>query len=135
MDTLNIRQERIMRGWTQAYVGQKVGVSKQTIHDIETGKQKPSYDVLFKLLALFNVEHKNIFRLFAPVEDAQANSNTDKEAVKSRKDPDIAAAELSEIPASVMVAASKDLRDGKADTEEGRKVLELARAVCGPAIG
>jgi DNA-binding XRE family transcriptional regulator len=76
MDTLNIRQERIKRGWTQAYVGQKVGVSKVAIHDIESGKQKPSYDVLLKLLALFNVEHKNISQLFAPVDSSQVDFNT-----------------------------------------------------------
>ena len=69
MTTLNIRQERLNRGWTQAYTGQQVGVSKVAIHDIETGKQKPSYDVLLKLLALFNVEHKNIIQLFAPIEE------------------------------------------------------------------
>jgi DNA-binding XRE family transcriptional regulator len=68
MNELNIRQERIKRGWTQTYVGQQVGVGKVAIHDIETGKRKPSYDVLIKLLALFDVTH-NISELFAPVGD------------------------------------------------------------------
>jgi DNA-binding XRE family transcriptional regulator len=76
MNTLSIRERRISRGWTQAYVGQQVGVGKATIHDIETGKRKPSYDVLFKLLALFNVEHENISRLFAPAGETPSNCNT-----------------------------------------------------------
>jgi DNA-binding XRE family transcriptional regulator len=134
MNELNIRQERIIRGWTQEYVGNQVGVSKQSIHDIETGKQKPSYGVLLKLLALFNVEHKNISQLFAPVEETHTNSTTG-EAVKPSKTPAVAAAELSEVPSSVMVRAAEDLEDGRADTGEGRRVLELSQAVCGPALG
>jgi putative transcriptional regulator len=99
-----LRAERIRRGWTQKYVGHKVGVSKQTIHDIETGKQKPSYDVLLKLLALFNVEHENISRLFAPVEETQPNSNTDKEDVKVREHPAVAAVP-SEVSPGVAIEA------------------------------
>ena len=73
MNESKIRQERIGKGWTQGYVGQQVGVSKVSIHDIETGKAKPSYDVLLKLLTLFEVEHCNdISTLFAPAGDTQA---------------------------------------------------------------
>ena len=61
MTELSIRQERIKKGWTQAYVGQQVGVSKQSIHDIETGRQKPSYDVLLKLENLFGKSHRDLF--------------------------------------------------------------------------
>jgi putative transcriptional regulator len=129
MNELYMRQERIRRGWTQGYVGQEVGVSKVAIHDIETGKQKPSYGVLLKLLTLFNVEHKDITRLFAPVEETQVNFNT-----AGKEDPAVAAAKLSEVTPSVMVAAAKDLQDGRADTEEGRRVLELMEAVGGAAL-
>ena len=52
-----LRQERINRDWTQEQVGKKVGVSN-AIHDIETGKQKPPYDVLVKLENLFNKLHR-----------------------------------------------------------------------------
>jgi transcriptional regulator with XRE-family HTH domain len=135
MNALNIRQERIRRGWTQEYIGQQVGVSKVAIHDIETGKQKPSFDILLKLLTLFNVDHKNVSRLFAPAEETQPNSSTGKETVKTGKSHSVAAAELSEITPSVMVTAAEDLQDGKADTEEGRRVLDLSRAVCGAALG
>ena len=33
-------------------------MSKVAIHDIETGKQKPSYDVLVKLENLFHKSHR-----------------------------------------------------------------------------
>lgn len=46
----------------------------------------------------------------------------------------VAAVELSEIPASGLVAAAQDLCDGKADTEEGRRLLELFKQVAGIAM-
>ena len=49
-----LRQERIERGWSQQYVAREVGVSRVAIHQMETGITKPSYDVLVKLLDLFN---------------------------------------------------------------------------------
>lgn len=64
---LNIRQERIRRGWTQQYVADLVGLSKTAIHDIEKGKQKPSYDVLVKLLDLFGYNDPR--QLFATVDE------------------------------------------------------------------
>ena len=77
MKELNIRQERIGRGWTQGYVGQQVGVTKTAIHDIETGKAKPSYNVLIKLFALFGVEYDKVFELFAPAEDKTSRPRQD----------------------------------------------------------
>lgn len=50
---LVLKEERIKKKWTQEYVAQKTGVSKSTIQMMETGKRKPSYDVLLKLLDLF----------------------------------------------------------------------------------
>ncbi|GHS85568.1 hypothetical protein AGMMS49957_01890 [Synergistales bacterium] len=70
MVELKIRKERLSRGWTLEYVGQRIGISNQAVSQIETGKQNPSYDVLIKLLTLFDVEHKNISQLFAPIENA-----------------------------------------------------------------
>ena len=132
MKHLNIRVERLKRGWTQGYVGQCVGVSKVSIHEIETGKQHPSYGVLLKLLKLFDVEHKNLTQLFAPVEETQENSNMEGE--EQEIIPEVAAAELSEITSSSMVRAAADFRDGKADTAEGRRVLELMRQTGGAAL-
>lgn len=74
MKQLHMRKKRIERHWTQEYVGLKVGLSKQTIQQIETGRRKPSYDVLIKICKLFNVNTTEIEQLFAVVDDAP-NSN------------------------------------------------------------
>lgn len=68
---LKIRQERIKQEWTQSYVAKKIGLTKTAVHDIETGKQRPSYDVLVKLLNLFGkkVAVKQIRELFAAADD------------------------------------------------------------------
>lgn len=48
-----LRAERIKRHWTQKYVSEQVGITKGALHNIETGQRKPSYDVLVKLMNLF----------------------------------------------------------------------------------
>lgn len=49
-----LRQERRRKGWSQDYVAKSVGISRVAIQQLETGKTKPSYDVLVKLLDLFD---------------------------------------------------------------------------------
>lgn len=51
---LMLRQERLKRGWTLEYVAEKIGVTKPAVQMLETGSTKPSFDVLVKLLDLFN---------------------------------------------------------------------------------
>ena len=63
---LTIRQERINNDWTLDFVAQKIGLTKTAIHDIETGKQQPSYKVLVKLEDLFKMSHRH---LFAPADE------------------------------------------------------------------
>ena len=65
---LTLWQERTQRGWTQEYVAQKCNVSKQTVCDWENSRRKPSYDVLVKLLDLFEY---NDPRLLFAVADAE----------------------------------------------------------------
>lgn len=48
-----LRQERKDRDWTQEYVARRIGVTKAAVHDMETGRRKPSYKVLVKLLDLY----------------------------------------------------------------------------------
>lgn len=59
---LELRRERVTRGWTLQFVAEAVGVSKQTIHDIETGRRKPSYDVLVELENLFEKGHRYLMK-------------------------------------------------------------------------
>lgn len=57
---LRIRHERINRHWTQAFVAEKIDTTKQTVQYLETGKIKPSYEVLVKLENLFNLSHRDL---------------------------------------------------------------------------
>ena len=64
-----LRQERQKNQWTLAYVAREVGLTPATIHDIETGRCKPSYDVLVKLLDLFGYEDpRKLFGAATPEE-------------------------------------------------------------------
>ena len=51
---LMLRQERLRRGWTLEQVAEQVGITKPAVQMLETGVTKPSYDVLVKLLDLFD---------------------------------------------------------------------------------
>ncbi len=58
---LNIRQERIKRGWTQEYVADQIGITKAAFRNIETAQRKPSYEILVKLEDLFEKNHRQLF--------------------------------------------------------------------------
>ena len=62
---LMIEQERKGKGWTQKYVSEQLGITREAYSLIENNKRKPSYDVLVKLLALFG--YKDPRELFAEV--------------------------------------------------------------------
>jgi putative transcriptional regulator len=62
-----IRSEREQRGWTQAVLAERLGVSRQTIVAIETGKYDPSLPLAFAISRLFE---KNIEALFFPTTNA-----------------------------------------------------------------
>ncbi|MFI6734903.1 helix-turn-helix transcriptional regulator [Nonomuraea sp. NPDC050451] len=56
-----IRELRTERAWTQADLAQRVGVSRQTINAIETGKFDPSLPFAFRLAKLFNLKIEELF--------------------------------------------------------------------------
>ena len=74
MKQINLRKIRQEKGWSQRFVGDYCGISKTAIHDIETGKQKPSYDVLVKLETLFKKKHDCL--LAQAEETTQGNYNS-----------------------------------------------------------
>jgi putative transcriptional regulator len=47
--------------WSQAELAQRAGVSRQTIHAIETGKYDPSLPLAFKLAFIFELPIESIF--------------------------------------------------------------------------
>lgn len=70
MKALNIRQERITRGWSLDFVAKQVGVTNQAINLIETAQRDPSYKILCKLEDLFGKSHRELFRAATPTEQA-----------------------------------------------------------------
>jgi putative transcriptional regulator len=52
---------RAERGWTQADLADRAGVSRQTINVIETGKYDPSLPLAFKLAELFGTTIEEVF--------------------------------------------------------------------------
>ncbi|MEQ8415752.1 MAG: helix-turn-helix transcriptional regulator [Imperialibacter sp.] len=61
--TNSIKVERARNNFTQADLADKVGVSRQTINSIETGKFIPSTLLSLKIAHVFNEKVDNIFSL------------------------------------------------------------------------
>jgi putative transcriptional regulator len=56
-----LRDLRTERGWSQAELGVRAGVSRQAIIAIETGRFDPSLPLAFTLARLFNLTIEDIF--------------------------------------------------------------------------
>ena len=58
-----IKELRESRGWSQEYLGNELGVSRQTVIAIEKGKYNPSLELAFKMRELFQMDIENMFYL------------------------------------------------------------------------
>ena len=56
-----LRTLRAERGWSQSELADRVGVSRQTIHAIESGKYDPSLPLAFKLAEVFDLLIEELF--------------------------------------------------------------------------
>jgi len=56
-----VRALREERGWSQGELAERLAVSRQTIHAIETGKYDPSLPLAFKLARLFSMSIEQLF--------------------------------------------------------------------------
>ena len=56
-----LRVLRAERGWSQAELGARLGVSRQAVNAIETGKHAPSLPLAFRLARLFGQPIEEIF--------------------------------------------------------------------------
>jgi len=56
-----LRTLRAERGWSQADLAEKLGVSRQSVNAIETGRFDPSLPLAFKLSKLFELPIEAIF--------------------------------------------------------------------------
>ncbi len=56
-----LRVLRAERQWSQGELSQRLGVSRQAINAIETGKHDPSLDLAFRMSQLFQMSIEQIF--------------------------------------------------------------------------
>lgn len=56
-----IPQLRAQRGWSQAELGEKLEVSRQTVNAIETGKYNPSLPLAFRIARVFRLQIESVF--------------------------------------------------------------------------
>jgi len=56
-----LRVLRAERGWSQADLAERLGVSRQSVNAIETGKYDPSLPLAFKIARLFDQPIEAIF--------------------------------------------------------------------------
>lgn len=56
-----LRELRAEREWSQGALADELGVSRQTVNAIETGKYDPSLPLAFKLARLFKKPIEEIF--------------------------------------------------------------------------
>jgi putative transcriptional regulator len=56
-----LRELRQQQGWTQAELGQRLGVSRQAVNALESGKHDPSLDLAFRIAALFDQAVEAVF--------------------------------------------------------------------------
>ncbi|MBD9655796.1 MULTISPECIES: helix-turn-helix transcriptional regulator [unclassified Pseudomonas] len=57
-----VRELRNAQGWSQAELGERLGVSRQTVNAIETGRYDPSLPLAFKIARLFERSIETIFQ-------------------------------------------------------------------------
>jgi len=58
-----LKVQRAIREWSQAELAERLGVSRQTVNALETGKYDPRLPLAFKIARLFG---QPIEALFAP---------------------------------------------------------------------
>ncbi len=59
----NVRVERAIHRMTQAQLAERIGVSRQTINAIESGKYVPSTVLALKISVVFNKPVNELFSL------------------------------------------------------------------------
>jgi len=58
-----IKVERAKKNWTQADLAGKIGISRQSVNAIETGKFIPSTVLALKMAKVFGANVESIFQL------------------------------------------------------------------------
>jgi putative transcriptional regulator len=56
-----LRVLRAERGWSQADLAERLGVSRQSVNAVETGKYDPSLPLAFRIARVFDLAIEAIF--------------------------------------------------------------------------
>ena len=56
-----LRVLRAEKGWTQAELAERLGVSRQAVNALETEKHDPTLDLAYRIAALFEAAVEDIF--------------------------------------------------------------------------
>lgn len=56
-----LRVLRAERSWSQAELADRLGVSRQTVNALETGKYDPSLPLAFRIAAVFGLRIEDVF--------------------------------------------------------------------------
>jgi putative transcriptional regulator len=56
-----IRVLRAEKGWSQAELAEKVGVSRNSINAVENGKFDPSLPLAFRIVEVFGLKIEDVF--------------------------------------------------------------------------
>lgn len=57
----HVRELREHRGWSQGHLAEVLGVSRQTVNALETGRHDPSLPLAFRLSGCFALPIEKIF--------------------------------------------------------------------------
>ena len=57
----HVRDLRLERSWSQASLAERLGVSRQTVHAVESGRSDPGLALTFSLARLFGRRIEDIF--------------------------------------------------------------------------
>jgi putative transcriptional regulator len=58
----DLKERRAQREWSQADLAARLGVSRQTVNAIETGKYDPSLELAFRIARLFRARIEDVFK-------------------------------------------------------------------------
>jgi putative transcriptional regulator len=56
-----VKELRKKRGWTQSEFGEKLGISRQSVHSIETERYDPSLPLAFRIADVLGISLDKIF--------------------------------------------------------------------------
>jgi putative transcriptional regulator len=57
-----LKDLRAQHGWSQAFLAEKLEVSRQSVNAIETGKYDPSLPLAFRIAKLFGKQIEEVFQ-------------------------------------------------------------------------